>query len=111
MLREWVTAFRQQVKENETQLLSDIAESIQRRIKQSDRKESPDYIEAKVRGGLENMHVIEPRVRIVVKDVSWESSRDNEFSAALRKALPANDLRRWFDEFTAVQERQSTATR
>ena len=49
------------------------------------------------------MRVIEPRVRIVTKNVSWESSRDKEFTDALQRVLSPDDLQDWFDEFTAVE--------
>lgn len=108
VLRTWVTAFRQQVKNDEDQLVTDIVESIQGRIAHSDRRDELGSIDLDrlVRKGLERMRVIDPRVRIVIKDVSWESSRDREFSTALRKALPPKDLKGWFEEFTAAQEKR-----
>jgi hypothetical protein len=45
-------------------------------------------------------------VRIVFKDVAWESSRDDEFLAALEAALPAEELKGWFEEFAVVRQRQ-----
>jgi hypothetical protein len=50
------------------------------------------------------MRVIPPHVRIVTKDVSWESTRDEEFTEALRDAVPAVELEGWFYEFTAARE-------
>lgn len=108
VLQEWVTKFREQVNKDEDDLVSDIVDSIKRRIVQSGREDDFQRIDlnAEVRSGLEGMRVIEPRVRTVIKDVSWESSRDQEFVFALRRALPAKDLQGWFDEFVAVQERR-----
>ena len=104
VLQDWATGFCEQTKRDECSLVSDIVESLKGRIERSDRKER--FEENELRGivlnGLQGMRVIPPRVRIVVKDVSWESSRDHEFTAALRKNLPAEDLRGWFDEFVAV---------
>ena len=108
VLQEWVARFRERVNQDEDHLVSDIVDSIKRRIAQSGRKRDFDGIDLnrEVRSGLERMRVIEPRVRIVIKDVSWESSRDEEFISALRRALPAEDLQGWFDEFVAAQERR-----
>jgi hypothetical protein len=52
------------------------------------------------------MRVTEPRVRLVTKNVSWESTRDEEFTYVLREALPPEDLEGWFEEFTAAMERR-----
>ena len=108
VLHDWVTAFRRQAKQDETQLVSDIVLSIRARIDQSRRRKELDGLDltAEVRRGLQKMRVIQPRVRIVVKEVSWESSRDSEFTTALRTALLAEDLAGWYDEFTAAQERR-----
>ena len=108
VLQDWVAQLRQHVNQDEDELVSDIVNLIQGRIAQSGRKENFDdsYLDREVRSGLEGMRVIEPRVRIVVKDVSWESSRDQEFTTALQEALPAEELQGWFDEFVAAQERR-----
>ena len=108
VLIDWATQFRQEVKRDEKGLVSDIVKSIEARIKQSGREQEFRDIDldTKVRSGLEGMRVFEPRVRMVIKDVSWESSRDQEFTAALRSALPPEDLQGWFDEFVAVQQRR-----
>ncbi len=108
VVEEWVAKFRQRVNQDEDDLVSNIVDSIERRIEQSDHRH--DFcdldLNREVRSGLEGMREIEPRVRIVIKDVSWESSRDQEFTTALRRALPPEDLRGWFDEFVAAQERR-----
>ena len=39
------------------------------------------------------------------KDIAWESTRDAEFTEALRKALPPEVLKAWFDVFTAARQR------
>ena len=108
VLHDWVTAFRRQAKQDETQLVSDIVLSIRARIDQSRRRKELDGLDltAEVRRGLQKMRVIQPRVRIVVKEVSWESSRDSEFTTALRTALLAEDLAGRYDESTAAQERR-----
>lgn len=125
LLRAWVKGFRCQAKQDEDELVSSIVMSIRQRIEQSGRRRQYEHLFAgssrtpgrpdarastvldeRVREGLARMRIKEPRVRVVVKDVSWESSRDQEFTAALRAALPAAALRGWFEEFTAAQERR-----
>ena len=66
----------------------------------------PINLEDEVRRGLASMRVIEPNVRIVLKDVSWESTRNEEFTAALQAVLPPTELEGWFEEFTAAKERK-----
>ena len=107
VLEDWSTQFRTQANQDEDSLVSDIVDSIKRRIDQSGRKEKlqESDLDTIVRSGLQGMRVIPPRVRIVIKNVSWESSRDQEFTAALQENLPVEDLRGWFDEFVAVKER------
>ena len=107
VLQDWVAQFRQHVNQDQDELVSDIVNLIQGRIAQSGRKENSDDfdLDREVRSGLEGMRVIEPRVRIVVKDIPWESSRDQEFTTALQEALPSEELQGWFDEFVAAQER------
>ena len=63
-------------------------------------------VEQQVADGLDRLRVIEPGVRIVFKDVAWESSRDDEFLAALEAALPAEELKGWFEEVAVVRQRQ-----
>ena len=107
VLRDWVAQFRDQVNRDEDALVSAIVDSIEKRIELSGRNQDFRGIDlsSEIRRGLEGMRVIEPRVRIVIKDVSWESSHDQEFTTALGRALPAEDLQGWFDEFLAAQER------
>lgn len=107
-LRIWVKAFREHVHGREDMLVKDIVSAIHARIGRSaDQKALRELdLEAEVRAGLARMRVIEPQVRIVLKNVAWESTRDTEFQAALERALSANERRGWFEEFTAARERK-----
>jgi hypothetical protein len=62
-------------------------------------------IDAKVRAGIQKLRITEPSVKLVFKEISWESTRDGEFTDALRKALPADALKGWFEVFTAARQR------
>ena len=108
LLQDWVGKFRRQIERDKDRIICDIVKSIRTRVERSDRKDKFDVtnLNREVRAGFQRMRVIEPRVRIVIKNVSWESSRDNEFTDALRRVLPADDLRGWFDEFTAAQQKR-----
>lgn len=106
-LRAWVKAFREHVSGKEDRLVDDIVKAIKARIGRSDQKKKLEKFDLKdeVRRGLARMRVIEPHVRIVLKNVAWESTRDAEFQEALEKALPAKDREGWFEEFTAARAR------
>jgi hypothetical protein len=102
----WVKAFREHVKAEEDKLIDSIVNSIATRLARSKKPNSNRGIdlEAEVRKGLQRMRVIEPKVRIVLKNVSWESSRDQEFTLALKRAFTADELKGWFEEFTAAKQ-------
>ena len=107
LLQDWVGKFRRQIESDKDRIIRDIVESIRSRVERSGRKDKLGGIDLnrEIREGFERMRVIEPRVRVVIKNVSWESSRDTEFTDALRRALPPDDLSGWFDEFTAAPQR------
>ena len=107
MLTAWVEAFRDHVDQGEKKTIQVTVDAIKSRLAHAStsgsRKEPTDEeLRTMVSTGLKKLRMIEPRVRIVVKDISWQGSRDEEFCAALRKAIPASELKGWFDEFTAV---------
>lgn len=112
ILVAWVSAFRDHVEKDEDQLVKAIVESIKGRLERSSRRGQLKDVDLKteVERGLRRLRVIEPRVRIVLKNVSWESSRDEEFMSALRQAVPKEDLAGWFEEFTAARQRPGDST-
>jgi hypothetical protein len=109
LLRDWVCKFRTKMENDRQRIVCDIVSAIRRRLELSGRADKLDgtCLDDEVRKGFERMRVIEPRVRIVTKNVSWESSRDKEFIDALQRVLPPDDLRGWFDEFTAAEGKRS----
>ena len=58
-----------------------------------------------MRKGIQKLRITEASVKLVFKEISWESTRDVEFTEALRKALPADALKGWFEVFTAARQR------
>ena len=62
-------------------------------------------IENGVMDGIQKLRITEPSVKLVFKEISWEFTRDAEFARALRSAFPNEDLKKWFEEFTAARER------
>ena len=106
-LRDWVKAFGEYSDARKKALEDGIVSAIRERIRRSDlngKLKNLD-LEAEVRLGLERMRVINPQVRIVLKDIAWESTRDAEFLEALEKAFPPHDRQGWLEEFTAARER------
>jgi len=106
-LATWVKAFRDHVEAEEEELVDSIVSSISGRV---GRSQNPDLfrevdLKEEVKSGLARMRVIEPKVRIVLKNVSWESSRDQEFNEALVNAFSKEELKGWFKEFTAARQR------
>ena len=59
-------------------------------------------IELLVRKGLDNLRVIEPCVKVVFKNITVESTRDQEFLDILKKNLSAEELEGWFHIFDAA---------
>ena len=48
------------------------------------------------------MRVIEPGVKVVFKNITVESTRDQEFLDILKKSLSAEELEGWFHIFDAA---------
>jgi hypothetical protein len=112
VLRAWVAKFREQMRKDEEGLVKNIVASIHARLQRSERKDKYKAIDlkAEVENGLKRMRIIEPRVRIVPKEISWESTRDEEFTRAIREAIPVEELRGWFEIFEAARQRATTKT-
>ena len=106
VLAAWVTAFRKYAEAEDDNLVESIVNSISARLERSDKPMTPDSLEQEVKAGLQRMKVVEPKVRIVTKNVSWESSRDQEFQQSMRQAFTPDELKGWFDEFTAVKQQE-----
>ena len=68
-------------------------------------------LRAEVEKGLDRLQVTVPCVRIVMKNVSWESSRDEEFLRALDRAMRQPTCRLGFLEFDVVEQRKATRDR
>src|SRR5690606_14436849 len=86
-LRAWVEAFLKHAAGREDTLVKEVVEAIKARVSRSNQRQELEKLdlEAEVRKGLQRMRMIEPRVRIVLKNVAWESTRDKEFQKALEQ--------------------------
>lgn len=109
VLGAWVKEFRERIQEEEETIINDIVDVINKRIAGSDPKErnklpKPEEIKAIALGGIQNLRVTEPSVRLIFKEISWESTRDREFTEALRKVLTEEELEGWFEVFTAARQ-------
>ncbi|WP_295885532.1 hypothetical protein [uncultured Thiohalocapsa sp.] len=111
VLKAWVAGFREAVHKDEDNLVKQITDLVLRRQSaapaRAGTQTKPDEIKAKIRDGVKGMRVIEPAVKLVFKDVSWESTGDAEFVRALRETLPAEDLDGWFKVYSAAPARGS----
>jgi hypothetical protein len=62
-------------------------------------------IDRAVHEGIGRMRLHEAYIKVVFKEISWESTRDEEFLAELGRALPPEKLNGWFEEFNATREK------
>jgi len=111
VLKQWVAGFRKVAADDEETLANQLVDIIKGRAQRStanDRLKDID-IKATVAAGIQKLRVTEPSVKLVFKEISWESTRDGEFTNALRKAVPAEQLKDWFEVFTAARERGSSS--
>lgn len=102
--RPGVNGFAAEAEKTRSVVSAQIAASIVKRLAGVSAKTwTAERVEAEVQTGVDNLRAITPHVRLVFKDVAWDSTRDEEFTAALRRALPmkARD-EPWFKAFTAV---------
>jgi hypothetical protein len=107
VLRKWVSGFLEIAAKDEEKLIGQLVGLIKARASHpTARGKLKDMnIEEVVKEGISNLRISEPGVRLVFKEISWESTRDAEFNTALRKAFPEADLKKWFEEFTAARQR------
>jgi hypothetical protein len=107
VLKAWVAGFRKIAANDESALVKRIVDLIKARAARSPAQEKIKDIdiETTVRAGIQKLRITEPSVKLVFKEISWESTRDAEFTEALRKALPAEALKGWFEVFTAARQR------
>jgi hypothetical protein len=59
-------------------------------------------VEKLVKKGLDNLRVIEPGVKVIYKNFTVESTRDSEFLEALKRVIPAEELKNWYSIFDAA---------
>lgn len=105
ILKAWVAGFGQLVKGDHDKRVAKVVDLIEKRMTQATakRKLGRDQIAELVRKGLDNLRVIEPSVKVVYKNITVESTRDQEFLAALEKVLPEAELVGWFQVFDAAR--------
>jgi hypothetical protein len=107
ILKEWVAGFREAVANEEATLVDRLVKLIEGRAQRSPAKDKLKDVDVKqaVRDGIQKLRITEPGVKLVFKDISWESTRDAEFADALRKALPPEQLKDWYHVFTAARQK------
>lgn len=104
VLKAWVEGFRELVKSNHSQRVDGIVKLILNRMKLADdrQKLTSEVITALVEKGLATLRIIEPGVKVVYKNITVESARDEEFKAVLGQAVPKEKLQNWYEIFSAA---------
>lgn len=104
VLREWVTGFKSQVKDDHAVRVKRVVDLIELRMRGGDEKKRlpRERIEKLVLDGLSNLRVIEPSVKVIYKNFTVESTKDGEFVETLKKVLPDCELQEWFEIFDAA---------
>ena len=108
IMGEWVQGFHDAMQAKSGELIENLVEGVERRISAaSDQRMpllEPDQLRHVFRRAFEKNAERTPSIRLVTKDIAWESTRDAEFTSKLRRALPAEDLDGWFEEFDTVRK-------
>jgi len=109
VLQAWVKGFRKEIEKDEKTLVTEITGLIMARMAAKPNPPAPqmkrEAVETMIREGIQGMRVIEPSVKLVFKDVSWESTGDPEFRKALGEVLPKEDAQGWFKVYAAAPQR------
>ena len=104
VLKQWVTGFKQQVEgdhDARVKRVADLIESRMRSLPDHERMPRSEVVNL-VKKGLENLRVIEPSVKVIYKNFTVESTRDQEFVEILKKVIPGDELNDWFSVFHAA---------
>ncbi len=104
-LGAWVEGFRKQAGKDEDTLVDQIVGVILKRASLSGQALRETDVAAAVQKGLRRLRVTEPGVKLVFKEIAWESTRDEEFVQALHTALPEAAKEPWFRTFIAALQR------
>ena len=104
ILKAWVVGFQLLVKDNHEKRVGKVVDLIESRMEKASAKEklTRAQIEDLVRKGLDKLRVIEPGIKVVYKNITVESTRDQEFLDILKKNLSAEELEDWFRIFDAA---------
>jgi hypothetical protein len=104
ILKAWVAGFQLLVKGDHDKRVAKVVDLIVSRMEKASAKEklTRTQIEDLVRKGLDKLRVIEPGVKVVYKNITVESTRDQEFLEILKKNLSAEELEGWFHIFDAA---------
>ncbi|MEX2375652.1 MAG: hypothetical protein WD942_08735 [Dehalococcoidia bacterium] len=110
VLTQWVEGFHRKMDSEVLSMVEGIIEAVRMRMGAPhaangdlERMKS-DLLEA-----FEQQRARSPKVRILTKEISWESTRDTDFTAKLTSAFSEEDLKGWLDEFLAVRGEERLA--
>lgn len=105
VLRAWVEGFRKQVESNHEGRVGQIVGLVVARMAIAPLANRLTRVELDelVRTGLERLRVIEPQVKVVYKNITADSTRDPEFLGAMKRVVPPEELKDWFEIFEAAR--------
>jgi hypothetical protein len=104
VLELWVHGFKKQVESDHGTRVKRVVDLIVARMAGLSEKDrlSREVVEKLVKKGLDNLRVIEPGVKVIYKNFTVESTRDSEFLEALKRVIPAEELKNWYSIFDAA---------
>lgn len=104
VLRDWVTGFKSQVDGDHAVRVKRVVDLIELRMRgvNEGNRLPRERIEDLVRDGLSKLRVIEPSVKVIYKNFTVESTRDQEFVDALKKVVSEDELGDWYTVFHAA---------
>jgi hypothetical protein len=102
-LQCWAKQFVEDVQKQEEARIEEFEQAILHRWERLPEKQRPNVdLRRRLVEALGNMLAEEPAVTIVMKDIAWDSVRDEAFTSQLRRALPKEQYAEWFKEFDVV---------
>ncbi len=104
ILKTWVEGFQQLVKDGYDSRVSNLVKLIESRMERVSLEEKLTYkqIEDLVLSGLDRLRVIEPKVKVIYKNITVESTKDTEFLEILKRKISDVELKEWFHIFDAA---------
>lgn len=102
ILKAWARGFHQKMVANLQATVEGVVEAVRQRLPTGQGIDF-EVLKADLDSVLEQQRPRNPGVRIVSKNIAWESTQDDDFIRALEDAFSPEEREGWFDEFLAVR--------